>query len=122
VRPGHRRSLVRRALIGIVLANTGSQKEAYVARAPIIELSHAWDGLHCGEKFVSAALGIVHDQELSKAVQKARLGRRIALAPLARAFKLELWLRRLMLEQGLHGCKKKLSPGSFEEETIAPAH
>ena len=89
VRPGERRSLMRRALVGIVPDEILSRKrKAYVARAPLKSIPREWS--------VSAeTAGILDPRGFSEALRNARSGQRSPVVPLWRALAVESWLRNL---------------------------
>lgn len=95
VRPGQRRSLMRRALRGIVPHEVLDRKrKAFVSRAPRLAIKEQWNYLtQCS--FVSASLGIVDSVLLIEAMKQVCLGKDIALIPLMRSLVLECWLRHL---------------------------
>lgn len=97
VRPTQRRSLMRRALIGIVPAEILNRKgKAFVARSPIVAISTEWSHfLEITQNMVSSSLGIVDSQRLVAALQTARRGEEIPTVPLFRATYVEGWLRDL---------------------------
>lgn len=95
VRPGQRRSLMRRALVGIVpdeLLNR--RRKAYVARAAMAVISAEWTCLsEMSRDMAASCLGIVDQSLLSESLQKARRGQEIPLVALMRTVAMELWLR-----------------------------
>ncbi len=95
VRPGHRRSLMRRALDGIVPDELLNRKrKAFVARAPMANISTQWTNLvELSQQMVSDLLGIVDTKAFCKALQKARDGQEFHLVPLIRTLGVERWLR-----------------------------
>lgn len=96
VRPGQRRSLMRRALRGIVPAEIiDRRRKAFVARAPRTAIAAEWNSLASAEPFLTASLGIVNSAPLLAAMDNARLGREAPLVPLVRTIALECWLRHL---------------------------
>jgi asparagine synthase (glutamine-hydrolysing) len=102
VRPSQRRSLMRRALVGIVPDEILNRKrKAYMARAPMTAISTEWVSLvEMSQRMVSASLGIVEGKGLREALQKVHQGREVSLVPLIRTLSLEFWLRGLR-DQGL---------------------
>jgi asparagine synthase (glutamine-hydrolysing) len=95
VRPGHRRSLMRRALAGFVPAEILDRKrKAYVARAPLASIA---DGRHLlleiSRDMRSAALGIIDPARFRATLEDARLGKPVPSVLLIRTLHLELWLR-----------------------------
>ncbi|MGB9070781.1 MAG: asparagine synthase-related protein [Candidatus Acidiferrales bacterium] len=96
VRPGERRSLMRRALRGIVPdAVLDRKRKAFIARSPRVSiLEQANSVMAIGGEMVSVSLGIVNSQRLSEALEDARCGRPVAIVPLLRTLELESWLRQ----------------------------
>jgi asparagine synthase (glutamine-hydrolysing) len=97
VRPGQRRSLMRRALVGIVPDELLNRKrKAFVARSALAALSHERIALtDLTKKMVSAELGIVVPEYLVAAIQKARQGMEIPVVTLMRTLGIETWLRNI---------------------------
>jgi asparagine synthase (glutamine-hydrolysing) len=95
IRPGHRRSLMRRALMGIVPNELLNRKrKAFVTRAPIGAISTEWTGLVEGAlSMVSSSEGIVDDEVFSATLLKARQGQEAPLVSLLRTLSIEHWLR-----------------------------
>jgi asparagine synthase (glutamine-hydrolysing) len=99
VRPTQRRSLMRRALIGIVPDEILNRKtKAFVVRAPMVAISNEW--AHFAEmtqNMVSSSLGIVDPELIFEALQKVRRGEEVPMVTLRRTFLLECWLKDLRL-------------------------
>lgn len=97
VRPGQRRSLMRRALVGIVPAEIlGRRRKAYVVRSPLRAISTMWPKMMgANQQMVSSRLGIVDLNLLRTAVEKALQGQEVPLIPLMRTLGVEMWLRHL---------------------------
>ncbi|MCI0720487.1 MAG: asparagine synthase-related protein, partial [Acidobacteria bacterium] len=97
VRPGQRRSLMRRALTSIVPDELLNRKrKAYVARAPLAALSKEYECLiEMSQHMVSGSLGVVDTAAFSKALQLARQGQEIPTVTLMRTLGVELWLRNV---------------------------
>jgi asparagine synthase (glutamine-hydrolysing) len=97
VRPGQRRSLMRRALTGIVPAEVLNRKrKAYVVRTPLAALAAQGPNLVRKSSCMKcAALGIVNRQRLAHALLLLDQGREVPLVPLLRTFTVEWWLRNL---------------------------
>jgi asparagine synthase (glutamine-hydrolysing) len=97
VRPGQRRSLMRRSLVSIVpneLLNR--RRKAFVARGPMAAVTSEWSTLlELTHRMVSSSLGIVNSKELSVSLQKARHGQQIHIVLLLRTIILETWLKHL---------------------------
>ena len=99
VRPGQRRSLMRRALVGIVPDELLSRKrKAFVARGPMASISDRWtDLMEFTQHLCSSELGIVDSACFSSVLQRVREGQVIALVALLRTFIIEAWLRNLQV-------------------------
>jgi asparagine synthase (glutamine-hydrolysing) len=97
VRPTRRRSLMRRALVGIVPDEILNKKrKAFVARAPLVAISNNWANLlETTHKMVSSSLGIVNSQLLLAALTKGLRGEEVPTVTLARTLRVEGWLRDL---------------------------
>ena len=104
VRPGQRRSLMRRALVGIVPDEILHRKrKAFAVRSPIKALVEEYNyqrGI-CAD-LRSSALGIVNQHALQKAVQDVVCGREIPIIPLIRTIGIEIWLRNHRWSQHEH--------------------
>jgi asparagine synthase (glutamine-hydrolysing) len=97
VRPEQRRSLMRRALLGIVPDEILHRKrKAFMSRCSSRTTSAEWNHLlEMTKRLVSSSLGIVHTQEFSNAIQMARAAQETAPVSLVRTISLEYWLRHL---------------------------
>ncbi len=95
VRPAQRRSLMRRALVGIVPDEILNRKtKAFVARSPMVAISNDW--AHFAEmtqNMLSSSLGIVDPERISEALQKVRRGEEVPMITLRRTLFLEDWLK-----------------------------
>ena len=91
VRPTQRRSLMRRALVGIVPDEILNRKtKAFVARSPMVAISNDW--AHFAEmtqNMLSSSLGIVDPERISEALQKVRRGEEVPMVTLRRTLCLE---------------------------------
>jgi asparagine synthase (glutamine-hydrolysing) len=98
VRPGQRRSLMRRALTGIVPdALLNRRRKAYVARGSLASLSRQAPLLASpGVEMVSAAFGMVDSTKLANVLEKAHCGQMVPTVNLIRTLQLEQWLRTLI--------------------------
>lgn len=100
VRPGRRRSLMRRALIGIVPDEIIERKrKAYVSRSPLAAITGQWSTLQADGELASRAIGVVDEGALSEVLKKARDGFEVPVVALLRTHILELWLRSLLDRQ-----------------------
>lgn len=97
VRPGQRRSLMRRALAGIVPDEVlQRRRKAFVARSPSVAISANWAKLFAmTEHMVSRSLGMVDQEALRRALARARQGQEVAIVPLLRTIAVETWLASL---------------------------
>ena len=97
VRPTQRRSLMRRALVGIVPDEILNRKtKAFAARSPMVAISNDW--AHFAEmtqNMLSSWLGIVDPERISEALQKVRRGEEVPIITLHRTLFLEGWLKDL---------------------------
>jgi len=97
LRPGERRSLMRRALIGIVPREILCRQTKQIgARTPLVLLDKNWEELQsCLNPSLSASLGYVNRTRFSHALQSAKMGRQVCIVQLFRGIALELWLQHL---------------------------
>ena len=97
VRPAQRRSLMRRALVGVVPDEILNKKrKANVARAPVVQIARDWQRLaEMTHGMVSGTFGVVDSEHLCSALHQAGHGEEIPIVPLLRAIQLETWLRNL---------------------------
>ncbi len=97
LRPGERRSLMRRSLAGIVPQEILSRRTKQVgARTPILVLERHWDELqNVYETCLSSGLRYVHEDQFLKVISDARAGKTVPLVRVLSAISLELWLRDL---------------------------
>jgi asparagine synthase (glutamine-hydrolysing) len=97
VRPGHRRSLMRRALVGIVPDEILNRKrKAQVVRRPLLNIGSHWTELTAlTERMLACELGIVDSARFKDALGRARDGQEVALVPLLRTLVVEYWLKNL---------------------------
>lgn len=97
VRPGQRRSLMRRSLAGIVPGDILHRKrKAFVTRRPLVAVCRAPFGLvQEAQRMITASLGIVSPKIFAEALQKARSGQETRIAGLVRTLAIESWLTHL---------------------------
>jgi asparagine synthase (glutamine-hydrolysing) len=95
VRPTQRRSLMRRALVGIVPDEILNRKgKAFVVRAQRVAISTNWAHyVGMTHHMVSSSLRIADPQRISEALQKARNGEEVRMINLLRTISVEGWLR-----------------------------
>jgi len=97
VRPGQRRSLMRRALVGITPYELLNRKrKSFVSRARLAAIAADWPQYaEMTQQMVSSSLGIVEATELLQVLQKARRGGQVPTVILVRTILVEGWLRNL---------------------------
>ena len=95
VRPGHRRSLMRRALVGIVPDEIlNRRRKAFVARASLAAVSAGWATLiEAKHGLLNHSLGIIDTNLLTDELRKAEKGAGVPIVPLMRTICIEAWLR-----------------------------
>jgi asparagine synthase (glutamine-hydrolysing) len=125
VRPGQRRSLMRRALMGIVPEEILIRKrKAFVARAPLAAISaqctHFTD---MTQQMVCSLLGVVEAETFLKVLKMARHGQEIPTVTVLRTLNIECWLRNLQhcripvcIEGHTEDLRKGLAPSPFSAE------
>jgi asparagine synthase (glutamine-hydrolysing) len=97
VRPGQRRSLMRRALVGIVPDELLNRKrKAFINRGPRVSIAAEWPNLlELGRHMLMSSLGIVDSTHFVEALQTIRQGIDVPIIPLIRTVGIEFWLRNL---------------------------
>jgi asparagine synthase (glutamine-hydrolysing) len=97
VRPTQRRSLMRRALVGMVPDEILNRKrKAFVARAPLLMIASQWPHfVEMTQHMVSSSLGIVDSEAIFGILQNARQGKEVPTVALMRTIRIESWLRNL---------------------------
>ena len=98
VRPGQRRSLMRRALVGIVPGEIlNRRRKAYLARSPIASLLTEWTAIaQPSERMACESLGIVDSAAFAESLRQAHEGREVPIVTLLRTLGMEVWLRGLL--------------------------
>jgi asparagine synthase (glutamine-hydrolysing) len=97
VRATQRRSLMRRALVGVVPDEILNRKtKAFVTRSPMVAISNDWTHFaEMTQNMLSSSLGIVDQERISEALRKVRRGEEVPLVTLKRTLFLEGWLKDL---------------------------
>jgi len=97
LRPGERRSLMRRSLAGIVPQEILSRRTKQVgARTPMLILDKYVDELQrIYQTSLSSRLGYIHEARLLKTICDARAGKSVPLVRVLWTISLEYWLRNL---------------------------
>ena len=114
VRPGHRRSLMRRALVGIVPDELLNRKrKAYVSRSLLAAISADWTRFSdLTQHMTSGSLGIVDTKKFLEALQKARQGQEVSAVTIMRTVGIEFWLHNL--------CEHRVSAPSGKDARNSP--
>ncbi len=112
VRPGQRRSLMRRALIGIVPDELLNRKrKAFVTRGPRMgidaELPYL---LELGQHLLTTSLGITDSTRFVEALHQIRQGAEVPMVTLMRTLGIELWLRSLTAKHVFHHAAPQAQP------------
>ena len=97
VRPGQRRSLMRRALVGITPDELLNRKrKAFVSRARLVAIAADWPQYaEMTQNMASSSHGIVEVGKFLEVLQKARSGEVVPTVILMRTIIVEGWLRNL---------------------------
>jgi asparagine synthase (glutamine-hydrolysing) len=97
VRPGQRRSLMRRALVGIVPdVILNRRRKAYVVRGPLVDTLEHWSRLlEQSSSLISKSLGTVNEERVAEALEGARQGHEVPVVALMRTLGVETWLRKI---------------------------
>jgi len=97
VRPGQRRSLMRRALVAIVPGEIlHRRRKAFVARSLVLAITEQRPNLGQIEANVLHRLpGVVNAEAFRRSLETVGQGRQAAVGPILRMLAIESWLRRL---------------------------
>jgi asparagine synthase (glutamine-hydrolysing) len=97
LRPGERRSLMRRSLIDIVPQDILSRRTKQVGeRTPMLILDKSWNELQAiFQRALSLRLGFIHEVQLLNTICDARAGKSTPLVRVLWTISLEYWLRDL---------------------------
>ena len=95
VRPGERRSLMRRAMAGIVPPEILCRsRKAFVSRGPLRMICAGFSGLNYPhQQLGTCSLGLVDSGALAQTLRRAQEAQEIDVAPLLRLLLLEAWLK-----------------------------
>lgn len=117
VRPGQRRSLMRRALAGIVPDEILNRKrKAFVIRHPMATITSQWARLsELSVQMSSASLGIIDADSLHAALARAKQGIEVPTVKLLRTIEVERWLRSWQRRTQSHGAV----PGEPRQASIS---
>jgi asparagine synthase (glutamine-hydrolysing) len=115
VRPGQRRSLMRRALIGILPDELLDRKrKAFAYRGSLVAISTEWTRIVEMSKHMTTSLfAIVVSEDFIECLQRARQGHVLPLVPFLRTLAVETWLAHVMQ-------RKLLDDTSDERDRVQP--
>jgi asparagine synthase (glutamine-hydrolysing) len=107
LRPGQRRSMMRRALVGIVPDEVLDRKrKAYVVRGPMAHISAGSTRYtHIAQHMTSSSMGIIEAEKFLEGMQRARQGKEVPVVTLMRTLSIETWLSSLV-DNGISSCRK----------------
>lgn len=93
LRPRERRSLMRRALRGIVPDEVlNRRRKAFVIRSPILSIAQHLQRIDDAKELKMSSLGLIDRTQLVGEMRRVLSGADIAVVPLLRAFTLEAWI------------------------------
>src|SRR6185312_6456082 len=123
VRPGDRRSLMRRALTGLVPHEVLYQKrKASAVRGPIQAVASVATKMLRSKPLLIASMGFVIPEELNRAVEELHTGESTQIVPLIRVIALEGWLRNLchhgVIPEPANGLKQTVSARILERRPM----
>jgi len=97
LRPGQRRSLMRRALVNIVPEEILSRRtKQFTTRTPVVALENNWQELlDAFDSSLCSRLGYIDEVHFLNSLQAARSGKSVHLIRLLKTIALEFWLREL---------------------------
>lgn len=95
LRPGHRRSLMRRAMAGIVPDEIlNRRRKAFIARGPTVAIARQSARLvEICQNMIASSLQIVDSRLFQEAIELTRNSKEVPLIAFDRTLILELWLR-----------------------------
>ena len=98
IRPGQRRSLMRRALAFTVPEEVLNRKrKAHVARGLMAAISSDYAGVNAlCQEMVSSSIGLIDQNTITDVLLKGRQGLTVPLVPFMRTLAIEWWLRNLV--------------------------
>lgn len=117
VRPGQRRSLMRRAMRGIVPdAVLNRKRKAFVSRSPLEAIAERYPALaDRSDGMISGGLGMVVPEAFAHAIKNALEGKQVPIVPMLRTIAIEEWLRALSANGLLNGSRIRVP---FDSETM----
>jgi asparagine synthase (glutamine-hydrolysing) len=105
VRPGQRRSLMRRALVGIVPDEIlNRRRKAFAGHSFAVAISRDWSNLaRLTEEMASQFFGVIDSAKFSEILRKAQQGKEVHIVAIMRTLGIEVWLRNLQKQRFLTG-------------------
>jgi asparagine synthase (glutamine-hydrolysing) len=121
MRPGQRRSLMRRALVGIVPQEVLSRTTKQVGeRTPLLALDKNWEELQrIFASPISSQLGYINATHLWRTLHAVRRGTRVHLVRLLRTVSFEFWLRDLVARGVIEPVNTAWPDPSLDAESLA---
>lgn len=118
LRPGERRSLMRRALVGCVPKEILDRRtKQFQARTPVVALEKNVEELRVAfDAPISSSLGYINCSRFKETLQAVRNGKEVPLVRLLRTISLEFWLRDLVTRRLLESASSLSAVGL--EETL----
>ncbi|HWY54133.1 MAG TPA: asparagine synthase-related protein [Terriglobales bacterium] len=107
LRPGERRSLMRRSLVGCVPQEILLRRTKQLgARTPVVALEKNWKQLQMAfDSALSSSLGYISQDRFLETLNAVRNGEAVHIMRLLRTVSLELWLRDLASRRLIAGSK-----------------
>jgi len=111
LRPGERRSLMRRSLVGLVPQEILARRtKQFGERTAVVALEKNWEELRTAlDSPLSSALGYINQRRFLEKLHAARSGKEIHIVRMIRTISLEFWLRDLVA-RGLIDCEAVSAP------------
>jgi asparagine synthase (glutamine-hydrolysing) len=105
LRPGERRSLMRRSLVRVVPEEVLSRRtKQFAARTPVIAIEKHWEELRSAlESSLASRFGYIDQKRFLEELSAARNGRAIHITKMLKTVSLEFWLRALAIRGLLAG-------------------
>jgi asparagine synthase (glutamine-hydrolysing) len=121
VRPGRRRFLMRRALVGIVPDEIlNRRRKAFVVRAPRTAIAARWGELQdLTHNMIAESLGIASSAPFRRTLEELRDGKELAILPVRRMLELECWLRNITGESVVRNLCAVKETGTSGVRTLA---
>ena len=118
VRPGQRRSLLRRALNGIVPDEILNRKrKAFVTRSFHMKISKRAAVLGDPEhQMLCCPLKLVDPERFRDALRRTSQGKEIKIVPIIRVLALELWLRKISEHLIIHNPSERSNPTRLSDQ------